>query len=311
MKLQESSELPYYINGKLYVPLYDENGNVGFSIYDKNGSEVGTAEEKEGFEFYKQNETGDYITFFKEEDSGIQLWGIKDANGNVIIEPQYDAILTMFHRWYGDNNIKTKISNGVALVVMNEVSWDNMGSGGVNHYGYVDLKGNETLSEATKATCKTSQEIINEVTDEYFDEDEGEEVEQELNPYGVSDEEWEEIQSQRLHERALNSTYNNSSSSSNELAKYDEKISQYYPIMEEAYQKFMRDVRSGGYTTITPPNSFYELSRACTSVGAAANEARKICRRNGDTVGEQKYERIWEREKRLYDSAYNILGDLH
>ena len=81
--------------------------------------------------------------------------------------------------------------------------------------------------------------------------------------------------------------------------------------MEEAYQKFMRDVRSGGYTTITPPNSFYELSRACTSVGAAANEARKICRRNGDTVGEQKYERIWEREKRLYDSAYNILGDLH
>ncbi len=110
---------------------------------------------------------------------------------------------------------------------------------------------------------------------------------------------------------SLNSTYNSNSSSSNELAKYDEEISQYYPIMEEAYQKFMRDVRSGGYTTITPPNSFYELSRACTSVGAAANEARKICRRNGDTVGEQKYERIWEREKRLYDSAYNILGDLH
>lgn len=176
MQLQESSELPYYINGKLYVPLYDENGNIGFSIYDKNGSKVGTAEEKDGFEFYKQNETGDYITFFKEEDSGIQLWGIKDANGNVIIEPQYDAILTMFHRWYGDNNIKTKISNGVALVVMNEVSWDNMGSGGSNHYGYVDLKGNETLSEATKATCKTSHEIINEVTDEYFDEDEGDDA---------------------------------------------------------------------------------------------------------------------------------------
>ena len=174
MNLHESSELPYYINGKLYVPLYDENGNIGFSIYDKNGNEVGKAEEKDGFEFYKQNEAGDYITFFKEGDSGTQLWGLKDANGNVIIEPQYDAILTLFHRWYGDNNIKTKISNGVALVVMNEVNWDSMGSGGVNHYGYVDLKGNETLSEATKAACKTSRKIINEVTDEYFDEDEGE-----------------------------------------------------------------------------------------------------------------------------------------
>ena len=108
-----------------------------------------------------------------------------------------------------------------------------------------------------------------------------------------------------------NSSYNNSSSSSNELAKYDEKISQYYPIMEEAYQQFMRDVRSGGYTTITPPNSFYELSKACSSVGAAANEARKICIKKGDTAGEQKYERIWEREKRLYDSAYQILGNLH
>jgi len=108
-----------------------------------------------------------------------------------------------------------------------------------------------------------------------------------------------------------NSSYNNSSSSSNELAKYDEKISQYYPIMEEAYQQFMRDVRSGGYTTITPPNSYYELSNACSSVGAAANEARKICIKKGDTAGEQKYERIWEREKRLYDSAYQILGNLH
>ena len=174
MQLEESSELPYYINGKLYAPLYDENGNIGFFIYDKNGSEVGTAKKEDGFEFYKQNETGDYITFFKEGDSGDRLWGLKDANDNVIIEPQYDAILTMFHRWYGDNNIKTKISNGVALVVMNEVSWDNMGSGGINHYGYVDLKGNETLSEATKAACKTSHKIINEVTDEYWDDDEGE-----------------------------------------------------------------------------------------------------------------------------------------
>lgn len=172
MTLQESSELPYYINGKLYVPFYDENGNIGFAIYDKKGSEIGTANEKDGFEFYKQNETGNYITFFKEGDSGTQLWGLKDANDNVIIEPQYDAILTMFHSWYGDNNIKTKISNGVALVVMNEVSWDDMG--GVSHYGYVDMKGNETLSEATKATCKTSHKIINEVTDEYYDEDEGE-----------------------------------------------------------------------------------------------------------------------------------------
>ena len=81
--------------------------------------------------------------------------------------------------------------------------------------------------------------------------------------------------------------------------------------MEKAYQQFLRDVRSGGYTTITPPSSFYELSNACTDVGAAAKQAQRICERNGNIGDAQRYEQIWEHERQLYNSAYNILGNLH
>ena len=156
------------------------------------------------------------------------------------------------------------------------------------------------------------------------------------NPYGLSDEEMFEIQSQRLHERAMeleeendyvntedrillddeNDNYNNSTTSNknsinNELAEYDRTIETTMPIMEKAYQQFLRDVRSGGYTTITPPSSFYELSRACTDVGAAAKQAQRLCERNGNIGDAQRYEQIWEHERQLYNSAYNILGNLH
>lgn len=156
------------------------------------------------------------------------------------------------------------------------------------------------------------------------------------NPYGVSDEEMFEIQSQRLHERAMeleeendyvntedrillddeNDNYNNSTTSNknsinNELAEYDRTIETTMPIMEKAYQQFLRDVRSGGYTTITPPSSFYELSNACTDVGAAAKQAQRLCERNENIGDAQRYEQIWEHERQLYNSAYNILGNLH
>jgi len=156
------------------------------------------------------------------------------------------------------------------------------------------------------------------------------------NPYGLSDEEMFEIQSQRLHERAMeleeendyvntedrillddeNDNYNNSTTSNknsinNELAEYDRTIETTMPIMEKAYQQFLRDVRSGGYTTITPPSSFYELSNACTDVGAAAKQAQRLCERNGNIGDAQRYEQIWEHERQLYNSAYNILGNLH
>ena len=107
------------------------------------------------------------------------------------------------------------------------------------------------------------------------------------------------------------SSYASGGDSDNTLAEYDSKIQRYTSVMESAYRQFISDARSGRYTTITPPESYYELSRACTKVGAAAREAQRYCESNGNSAMAEQYRRIWERERQLYDSAYEILGNLH
>lgn len=316
----ESVDMPYFIEEKLYVPFFDETGEVKFAIYDKDGKKTHNVSNAVGIDYYKQNELGDYTTFNEEREDAngypdIQR-GVKDAKGNIIIAAKYDYVLSHspFDTDWLDNDFKHKISNGVVLVAILEQNANSpLSHGGVvSHYAYADLKGNDTFTDDVRKKCADSKKFEEENENDNVNGD-------------FSESEWEDIQAQRMHDRAMqydeeseyNNTYSSNNSSSNnrssisELSKYDEQIAEYSPIMEETYQRFLRDVRSGGYTTITPPSSYYELSNACTSVGAAANQARRLCIKNGDTEGEQRYERIWKREQQLYNSAYNIMGNLH
>lgn len=180
-----------------------------------------------------------------------------------------------------------------------------------SYYGYADMKGNDTFSKEIKLKSADSHERA---ANKLYQE--AEENERIMKEGQVREDDDYVISKDRIILDDENDNYNNSTASNsnninNELAEYDRTIEATVPIMEKAYQQFLRDVRSGGYTTITPPSSFYELSNACTNVGAAAKQAQRLCERNGNMGNAQKYERIWEHERQLYNSAYNILGNLH
>lgn len=307
----ESHDMPYFIKGKIYVPTLDSKQDV----YDKQGNKLETISWEEADSILSRYVNCSQECFF--EDTNCigegekrlfrRKWGVKDSVGKVLISAKYDEIATT-HR---TNILRPLISNGVILVVLEEPEEGHYTDGtvydpSIRHYGYVDLKGNDTFSEELKARCLKAEIKAMDNCKSYLASFEQQEWD---NTESYSD---EYSQTSYNNERIVNnSTASNGNSINNELAEYDRTIEATVPIMEKAYQQFLRDVRSGGYTTITPPSSFYELSNACTNVGAAAKQAQRLCERNGNMGNAQRYERIWEHERQLYNSAYNILGNLH
>ena len=90
----------------------------------------------------------------------IVLWGVKDANGKIIVPAEYDKASIYFEPE------KIDLTNGVIPVVLIEYSGISyMGEwlgicpddGSVEHYGYVDLKGNDTFPKGLKERCKQSR----------------------------------------------------------------------------------------------------------------------------------------------------------
>lgn len=304
----ESHDMPYFINGNIYVP------TLGYKqdVYDKQGNKLKTISCEEADSILSRYVNCSQECFF--EDTNCigegekrlfrRKWGVKDSVGKVLISAKYDEIATT-HR---TNILRPLISNGVILVVLEELEEGHYTEyePSIRHYGYVDLKGNDTFSEELKARCLKAEIKAMDNYKSYLASFEQQEWD---NTESYSD---EYSQTSYNNERIVNnSTTSNSNSINNELAEYDRTIETTMPIMEKAYQQFLRDVRSGRYTTIPPPSSFYELSNACTNVGAAAKQAQRLCERNGNMGDAQRYERIWEHERQLYNSAYNILGNLH
>lgn len=301
----ECEDMPYFINGKLYVPIRDDKGyDFKYAVYDKQGNIFQTTSLAEGQKVYQENRNGKYSIFSEEhrvtEQGNYSTVGLKDSIGKEVLPADYEQI-------NGLASGTTNFSNGVVLVVLSEEideekEYEDKGGivseGTRYYYGYADMKGNDTFSAELKERCHESKKTS--IT----------KAEQ------VSEDDDDVISKDRIILDDENDNYNNSTASNsnninNELAEYDRTIEATVPIMEKAYQQFLRDVRSGGYTTITPPSSFYELSKASTNVGAAAKQAQRLCERNGNMGDAQRYERIWEYERQLYNSAYNILGNLH
>lgn len=173
----ESSDMPYYIGGKLYVPFFDENSaSMRFAIFDKNGKKLTDVTDEEGFAYYKRNGKGDYVTFSEEvvrqNDWLDQQSGIKDTNGNVIIGAKYDKVITRipFDYSWAEGDYRHQIHNGVVLVALLEQNEDSELSyeGVVTHYAYADLKGNDTFTDNVRLLCKNS---MNNSTDSGYSEE--------------------------------------------------------------------------------------------------------------------------------------------
>ncbi len=171
----ESSDIPYYINGMLYFPYYNEQREIKFAVFDTEGTKLRyNVSQKEGEDFYKQNEVGDYTTFSAETKTGEKwsytLRGIKNAVGETIIEPKYDDILTFcaYDTGWRYHDYRHKINNGVVLVELDEFI-DRSNEEDVceadridiiPHYAYADLKGNDTFSGETRRICQQSREVL-------------------------------------------------------------------------------------------------------------------------------------------------------
>ena len=153
---------------------------------DQLKTKVINQETKDNLE--KQSDMKPYTVFAKENGSDesyqYNTVGLKDDSGKEIIPAIYDGI---------DNvgiGERIDVPNGVVLVVLDEIGEDAIEGYGdeldspntKHHYGYVDLKGNDTFTNEVKQKCKQSKENASQ---------------------SLKEQEMFEIQSQRLHERAM------------------------------------------------------------------------------------------------------------
>lgn len=154
----ESHGMPYFIKGKIYVP------TLGYKrdVYDKQGNKLKTISCEEADSILSRYVNCSQECFFEdtncigegEKSLFRRKWGVKDSVGKVLISAKYDEIATT-HR---TNILRPLISNGVILVVLEEPEEGHYTDGSkydpsIRHYGYVDLKGNDTFSEELKARC--------------------------------------------------------------------------------------------------------------------------------------------------------------
>ena len=153
------THIPYYIDGKMYVPT-DDNG-YKYRIYDKKGNITGTVDSEVGDNYYKNHQIGDYTIFSMTHDRYDEIdsyqrdetYGLKDISGKIVIAADYDDM-------QGHREGTIKISNGVVLVALTE--YDENYDGGedghtIYHYGYADLKGKDTFTAEQKRRWRQSK----------------------------------------------------------------------------------------------------------------------------------------------------------
>ena len=160
----ECEDMPYFINGKLYVPIHDEKGNdFKYAVYDKQGNKIQTTSLAEGEKVYQKNRNGKYSIFSEEHrvtEQGIySTVGLKDSIGKEVLSADYEKI-------NGLASGTTNFSNGVVLVVLSEEideEEEYEDKGGIvseetrYYYGYADMKGNDTFSAEQKERCYESK----------------------------------------------------------------------------------------------------------------------------------------------------------
>ncbi len=154
-----------FIDGKLYIP----KGESRYNVYDTKGNKVKEVSYNEMKQIAKRATAGQAQTFthtlYTDKMYGgmmgeIVLWGVKDANGKIIVPAEYDKASIYFEPE------KIDLTNGVIPVVLIEYSGISYMSewlgicpddGSVEHYGYVDLKGNDTFPKGLKERCAKSR----------------------------------------------------------------------------------------------------------------------------------------------------------
>ncbi len=137
----ESAQLPYYVNGKMY--LFSSRSGY-YIVFDNCGNKVDSIEREEGDKWI-QKELGKNNYTAKYEKGKGENWYItvKDSKGKVVIPAKYDYVQESYY--YSDGYINCQ--NGVFLVGFID---ENEDAENPTYWGYVDLKGNDTFSKDIK-----------------------------------------------------------------------------------------------------------------------------------------------------------------
>lgn len=154
-----------FIDGKLYIP----KGESGYKVYNTEGKKIKSVSDSEMERITKRATAGQAKTFthtlytgkmYGIETAELYLWGVKDTNGKTIIPAEYDQ--ASIYLWPKEIDL----TNGVIPVVLVEYGELDFlqrqgifipGEGSKEHYGYVDLKGNDTFPKGLKERCKKSR----------------------------------------------------------------------------------------------------------------------------------------------------------
>lgn len=137
----ESAQLPYYVNGKMY--LFSSRSGY-YIVFDNCGNKVDSIEREEGDKWI-QKELGKNNYTAKYEKGKGENWYItvKDSKGKIVIPAKYDYVQESYY--YSDGYINCQ--NGVFLVGFID---ENEDAENPTYWGYVDLKGNDTFSKDIK-----------------------------------------------------------------------------------------------------------------------------------------------------------------
>lgn len=137
----ESAQLPYYVNGKMYI--FSSRSGY-YIVFDNCGNKVDSIEREEGDKWI-QKELGKNNYTAKYEKGKGENWYItvKDSKGKVVIPAKYDYVQESYY--YSDGYINCQ--NGVFLVGFID---ENEDAENPTYWGYVDLKGNDTFSDEIK-----------------------------------------------------------------------------------------------------------------------------------------------------------------
>lgn len=154
-----------FIDGKLYIP----KGESGYNVYNTKGKKIQEVSDSEMEQITERATAGQAQTFthtlftgkvYGSEMCELYLWGVKDANGKIIVPAEYDQASIYFQPKEID------LSNGVVPVVLIEYSelsfMDRLGifipgDGSKEYHGYVDLKGHDTFPKGLKERCRKSR----------------------------------------------------------------------------------------------------------------------------------------------------------
>ena len=154
-----------FMDGKLYIP----KGESGYKVYNTKGKKIKELSDNEMERITKRATAGQAQTFthtlytgkvYGTETCELYLWGVKDANGKIIVPAEYDEASIYIEPKEID------LTNGVIPVVLveyGELSFLQRqaifvpGEGSKEYYGYVDLKGRDTFPEGLKERCRKSR----------------------------------------------------------------------------------------------------------------------------------------------------------